>query len=102
MRPSALLLMRLVTALATLAWIGAGLAIALDYGTADAGTPRAEAPRLAVYAGYLLPLAGSALFWRALMLAGQRDRIAVRRTTAGGTVCLLVWLAAWLVLSSST
>ena len=102
MRPSALLLLRLVVGLATLAWIGAGFAVVLNYGIADAGTPRAQAPRLAVTAGYLLPLAGGALFCRAALLAGRRDRIPMRRSVAAGAVCLLAWIVALIVLSGST
>jgi hypothetical protein len=102
MRPSTLFLVRLVTALAALVWIGAGALVGLNYGLADAGTARAQAPALAVYASYLLPLAGGALFCRAALLAGQPDRIPVRRSVAAGAVCALAWVVVLIVLRATT
>jgi hypothetical protein len=101
-RPSALALVRFVAVLAALAWIGAGFVVALNYGLADAGTARAQAPRAAIVAGYLLPLAGGALICRAALLAGRDDRIPVRRSVAAGAVCLAAWSVAVLILSLST
>jgi hypothetical protein len=95
-----LVFVRVVTAAAVLAWIVVGAIVGLDYGLADTGTARAQAPALAVYASYLLPLAGGALFCRAALLAGQRDRIPLRRSVAAGAACLLAWLAALIVLTS--
>jgi hypothetical protein len=65
MRPSVLVLVRLVTAVAALVWIGVGVIVCANYGLADATTANAQAPAWAVFASYLLPLAGGALFCRA-------------------------------------
>ncbi len=102
MRPPMLVLVRTVAAVAVLAWIGIGALVGLDYGLAEESTPRAQAPALAVYASYIVPLAGGALFFRAALFAGGDDRIAIRRSVAGGAVCLLVWLVALVVLITST
>ena len=96
------MLVRIVTAIAVLAWIGVGALVGLDYGMAEESTPRAQAPALAVYASYLVPLAGGALFLRATLLVRDSDRIPVRRSVAGGVLCLLVWLVALVVLTAST
>ena len=97
-----LILVRIVTAIAVLAWIGVGALVGLDYGMAEESTPRAQAPALAVYASYLVPVAGSALFCRAALFIGGDDRIQIRRSLAGGAMCLLVWLVALVVLTTST
>lgn len=97
-----LLLVRIATAIAVLAWIVVGALVGIDYGLAEEGTAHAQAPALAVYASYLVPLAGGALFCRAALLAGGDDRIPVRRSVAGGAICLLVWLVALVVLAGST
>jgi hypothetical protein len=102
MQPVVLMLVRLAAVLVTLVWILVGIKIGLDYGLADTSTARAGAPSTAIFASYLLPLAGGALFCRAALLAGGKDRIPVRRGVAGGVVCLLAWLVALLVLSSSS
>ncbi|MEA2219841.1 MAG: hypothetical protein QOJ35_2467 [Solirubrobacteraceae bacterium] len=102
MRPVVLALVRLAAVPVTLVWILVGIKITADYGLADTSTARANAPSLAVFASFLLPLAGGALFCRAALLAGRTDRIPVRRGVAGGVVCLLAWVVALLVLSSSS
>lgn len=102
MRPVELALAWLAALVITLVWIVVGIKVTVDYGLADTGTARANAPSPAVFASFLLPLAGGALFCRAALLAGQEDRIPVRRGVAGGVVCLLAWLVALLVLSSSS
>ena len=97
-----LVLVRIATAVAVLVWIVVGAFVGIDYGLADESTARAQAPALAVFASYLVPLAGGAFFLRATLLARDSDRIPVRRCVAGGVVCLLVWLVALVVLTTST
>ena len=97
-----LLLVRIATAVAVLVWIVVGCFVSIDYGLADEGTARAQASTLAVFASYLVPLAGGAFFLRATFLARDGHRIPVRRSVAGGVVCLLVWLVALVVLTATT
>jgi len=99
MSPVVRVLARVAAALVALAWVLAGAFVGLEYGLADAGTSRADAPALAAYCGYLLPLAGGALVFRAALLAGGDDAIGVRRSVAGAAACLAGWVVALVVLS---
>jgi len=94
MRPAMHLLVKVVTAVAALAWIGTGCLIGIDYAIADESTAKAGAPELAIVAVFLLPLAGGAWFVRAATLIGSGEPIPMRRCVAGGIVCLLAW--SWL------
>lgn len=89
----------LAAALASLVWLAVGFWAGIDYGTADAGTARAEAPDLAVMVVAWVPVAGAVLLVGAAASSGGPSPYRARRSAAGAALCLLAWGVARVVLT---